>query len=627
MGTENLTINDTIFQQAVSCPLKFVHFRDFPTEKYKSLPFKQRNKLKLRNAVALQFENLKFTSDETKKAELETDLWLKDENVTICGAVIRVDNFLTRIPILEKKKDKFTVVQIHGKLRKRTQLNSIHQSGVNRTTDRYLLKAAYRTEILQQKFPESDIQSRFFFPVKNFRSQSANLFASVSFVTRVDGKIRDELSQLFAEVDATDGVKQVLKSIPKAISHPVFAGKSVSETILMLNTYPNDTANPFDVRIHSGCGNCDFRKTSVNQESGCWERFFGDDVISESAPHIFELIGHGNHEEAEKGHFYQQQVSIDDYYQSFESIQQAGGSTINIQQRRLMQLLKLKEENTPQIWIKPGLTALGNLEFPLHFIDFEASTYAIPMKRGDGPYDPVYFQFSCHTLKRDGSVNHTEWLDDTDSQEHPHSDFVQNLAKIADFGKGTFIQYSPFESQALHTILRDFDRNSMLWEQEIEIIKKLLYSSVHTGNHRFFDLSKLIRDTYYNCYFEDGLSLKQVLSAILKLHQLPEKSLLVDRVQKENDDELFDIFKENKGSNPYKEIQLPGYNIENGSDAMNAYISMKSQRVSKEEKQNIDVIMRKYCALDSYALVIIYRHLYSFLEQVKPGNDLVIFKN
>ncbi len=101
----------------------------------------------------------------------------------------------------------------------------------------------------------------------------------------------------------------------------------------------------------------------------------------------------------------------------------------------------------------------------------------------------------------------------------------------------------------------------------------------------------------------------------------------MDRVQKERDDELFDIFKENRGSNPYEQIQLPGYNIENGSDAMNAYISMKSHRVSKEEKQNINELMRKYCALDSYALVIIYRHLYSFLEQIKSGNDLVIFKN
>jgi hypothetical protein len=43
--------------------------------------------------------------------------------------------------------------------------------------------------------------------------------------------------------------------------------------------------------------------------------------------------------------------------------------------------------------------------FPLHFIDFETSTVALPFTAGRKPYEQVAFQFSHHKYNEDGTID------------------------------------------------------------------------------------------------------------------------------------------------------------------------------------------------------------------------------
>ena len=55
--------------------------------------------------------------------------------------------------------------------------------------------------------------------------------------------------------------------------------------------------------------------------------------------------------------------------------------------------------------------SLGELEFPLYFLDYETFNPAVPLFRGYQPYEHIVFQYSLHKLASpDAEVEHTECL-------------------------------------------------------------------------------------------------------------------------------------------------------------------------------------------------------------------------
>lgn len=616
-------ISDNLFQQGVSCPLKLFHYTNEKNAYRTEIPFKQRNKLRLRDAVAFQYDNVKFTSDNPETAAAETEKWLNEPRVTICGAVIEADDCYTRMPILRKEDDQYSVIQIHGKLRKRSQIKEIREAGKSRSTDLYLLKAAYRVEILKRKFPDAVVRVQFFFPKREFKAKDDNLLQRADPRNITDIKTRDEIRNLLASVEATEGTDQMRSALQESVTHARFLNLSIAEAISELKAYLKQPARDYGVDIHNGCKYCKYR---IKEDGdGCWEEFFDQKKIEQPQFHVFELIGHGNNIEAENGFFYQEEVPVNEAFHTFEAIRMAGGKTITIQQRRILQLLKAKKEPVPKIWAKPGVNVIQTLKFPLHFIDFEAATYALPLKRNGGPYDPVYFQFSCHTLHKNGNINHTEWLDSKPESGYPHRDFLHNLANIKDIYEGTLVQYSPFEGQALNYLYREFGRNSMLHKEELSILDRLRSFQSKGESPRLFDLSKLIREFYFNYFFEGGLGLKSVLNDILKTMKANSVNEQYRVKVYDYEVDLFSGEETGNTPNPYREIQHPEYKIEDGAEAMNAYISMKCKNLSGEETKIIPPLLKRYCALDSYALVVIFKHLEQLTKRMARDEDLIIF--
>ncbi len=619
-------ITDSLFLKTVSCPLKLYHLRHNKRLRKPYLPFKQRNKLQLRDAVALHYQNRKFTSDSVREAESETLTWMKEENVAICGAVVRWEGFLTRIPLLLKSGNTLTIVQIHGKLRKRSHPEVVTPPVHGRTTGGYLLKAAYRMEVLKNAYPGCEYHVELFFPDKRYRAKLDNLLKLVSTTDKycVSLPLQNELSQLFTKLEATAATDHVRMSIPGVISHSSATGESVSDVMKRMRTTDWSQKNPFGVDVHQGCRSCDFRKTGGDEVPGCWYQFFGGSEKKYPEKHLFELIGHGNMDELEHENFFQEDMPVKPYVATFEKLRELNPGPITIQQRRELQILRAHSRKVPQVWVKPGRFGFENLQYPLHFIDFEAATYALPMQRGGKAYNPVYFQFSCHTLYENGEIVHSEWLDEKKADGYPHVEFVRQLGKIESIYRGNLIQYSPFESQALRYLLREMKRNSMVYEEEISILQNLLYEKGETHKHRFFDLSRSVREGYYNKFMDGGIGLKQVLQSIFQL--------------KKNRGELFrghirifdmnldfqQIAEPDAGFDPYSVLQHQVYKIDDGAAAMNAYISLKSNLLSSEESQIIPTLLRRYCAMDSYALIIIYQHLKELLEQEGTLNGIRI---
>jgi hypothetical protein len=89
-------------------------------------------------------------------------------------------------------------------------------------------------------------------------------------------------------------------------------------------------------------------------------------------------------------------------------------------------------------------TFLKNLEYPLHFLDFETFSTAIPMFDGTRPYEQIPFQFSLHVVRKAGDKpEHRKFL--AEDRNDPRPDFMRRL-KSAIEGSGSIVVFNaPFE--------------------------------------------------------------------------------------------------------------------------------------------------------------------------------------
>jgi len=98
---------------------------------------------------------------------------------------------------------------------------------------------------------------------------------------------------------------------------------------------------------------------------------------------------------------------------------------------------------------------LEGLRYPLHFLDFETISPAVPMFDGCRPYTQVPFQFSLHIQKSPGGeVIHLDYL--ADGSGDPRPGFLQALQ--ASLGpEGSIVSYnSSFETSRLRELATQF---------------------------------------------------------------------------------------------------------------------------------------------------------------------------
>ena len=114
---------------------------------------------------------------------------------------------------------------------------------------------------------------------------------------------------------------------------------------------------------------------------------------------------------------------------------------------------------------------LSDLEYPIHFFDFETDNPPVPKFQGLRPYQHFPFQYSCHTWQLNGTVTHHEYLH-TDTSD-PRLPLVESLLDtISD--KGSVVVYSAsFENQRLEDLAEFLPQyanplrsiQSRLWDQ------------------------------------------------------------------------------------------------------------------------------------------------------------------
>ena len=141
-------------------------------------------------------------------------------------------------------------------------------------------------------------------------------------------------------------------------------------------------------------------------------------------------------------------------------------------------------------------TDLNNLKYPLHFFDYETYSSAVPKVDGLGPHDKLTFQVSIHTLTKDGSLTHFEFLLDKMDFSPDLVEGMKNFTGLT----GTFISWHASFEIGRNNDMKDIMPN---YNKYFDYI-----------NTNMFDLEVIFKDDYVDYRFKGSSSLKKVLPII-----------------------------------------------------------------------------------------------------------------
>lgn len=204
---------------------------------------------------------------------------------------------------------------------------------------------------------------------------------------------------------------------------------------------------------------------------------------------------------------------------------------------------------------------LGELQYPLYFLDYETYFPAIPVFDGYRPYQQMVFQYSVHILRTPkGKLEQVSYIHETFND--PAKALTEAL--VRDIGPtGSVIVWNErFEAS----------RNEELGEMLPKHAKAL-----RSINERMYDLMQIVKSgLYVDSRFEESASLKKVLPVMA-----PELS--------------------------YKDLV-----IQEGQTASASWGELTDPATPSKRKKDLKRDMLAYCERDTLAMVVLYQ---KFLEQ------------
>jgi hypothetical protein len=174
--------------------------------------------------------------------------------------------------------------------------------------------------------------------------------------------------------------------------------------------------------------------------------------------------------------------------------------------------------------------ALGELTFPVHFLDFEAIDYALPRFTGTSPWQKIPFQYSLHILREGGAVEHEEYLHHEDTDPRPP--LIESLLDDVESSGSVVVYHDTFERQRLEELREAFPEREAeiqslidrLWDQE-EVFK---WDFIHPDQKGSTSL-KAVLPIFAPELSYDDLDIQHGMAAVVKYAEMLASSDLETR--------------------------------------------------------------------------------------------------
>lgn len=581
---------------------------------------------------------------EYEKACELTQEALKQNNVVIYEAAFLVNGYFIRTDILEKKGDLVRLIEVKAKSFNPTDENTFigKKGGLVSSWKPYLFDLAFQKRVAQIAYP-------------GLRFEAYLMMADKTKKASIDG-----LNQLFrvpADGNPRTGIIKKVSSIEE-IGESVLSEVNVNEIIddILADKYKYYDSLGFEEAMESlkqsyqqeeyfnwptdfsTCKKCEFKtngKESVGEKlSGfeyCFKKQHHWTEAEFNKPNALEIWNYRGKGLMEENRLLLDDLTEDDFKIKVESDKISSG------ERQWIQVEKSRSNDLSLHIEMEGLKAqMDSWQFPLHFIDFETSTVALPFTAKRRPYEQVAFQFSHHVYHENGTIDHqTEFICNTPG-EFPNFIFARALFKALGNDNGTIFRYAPHENTVINTIINQLvDSDEHDAAQLIDFLKSITQSTEKSadkwkGERAMVDLHAIVKDYYYNPYTKGSNSIKDVLPACLNsssfLKAKYSQSIATINLSSKNfpDNHIWLVMEGAKVVNPYKMLpklfekwtveeldemlsEIDG--IADGGAALTAYAKLQYQDMSDKEREEITKGLLKYCELDTLAMVMLYEHL------------------
>jgi hypothetical protein len=617
----NISLSKSDFQLASTCPKKLVYKKQgYPTtndtNEYMEMLAKGGYVVGL--MATLQYPDGVEITGNTKEAIEKTNEYLKQENCVLFEAAIQSGEKLIRVDILQKIGNKINLIEVKAK----SHDTEDDKNKQEKLLAKYIEDVAFQYLVMTEALPEYEINPYLFMPDKSKRT---NIDGLIGWFTVLDSKDDSdkEVEELPAQQKPRFRKPEVLFKYEHDLNRSNYIEilkndgllqlRPVKEKVLQIQDVIRNRANNFirilkdgiqdaDFAINKACKACEFKCDGgiKNGYKECWGS------LADPDPHIFDLYYGGSVTNEDKQPYLDELITLSrtSLYDIVPERLKNKKGEIGVRAQRQMIQLKYTEEDKE--WTSHELDSILNeFTYPLHFIDFETYTGALPFHEGMRPYELIAFQWSCHTIPYKGATPiHSEWIET--EGKFPNFAFAESLMKQIGIS-GTPFMWATHENTVLRTILNQMKifsyTNSALSDWLIGITSD---KSVKREG-RLVDMNDLTKKYYFHPFMKGRTSIKKVLPAIwnnnIYLHQIP---FFKDYSATDFEGGIID---------PYDTLKPDTTQIDEedavagGTEAMRAFQRIRfDDSLNKDQKNEIKRQLLEYCKLDTMAMVIIAHH-------------------
>jgi hypothetical protein len=579
----------------------------------------------------------------------QTNELLTRDNVVIFEAAFLVDDLYIRADILVKEGNNIKLIEVKSKSYDPNDENVFVgvRGGIDSKWKPYLFDIAFQKHVVEKCLPKAIVTPYLFLADKTKIASVDGLNQMFRVTKRGDQrtgveKINDDFSSMGDSVMFLKDMSQVVRDIIED-KHKYYPNLGFHEAVkLFTRLYKNNEYANWPTEF-SKCKKCEFKASESDLINGkmsgfneCFKKLHNWSEEDFNKPNIFNVWDLKDPTLLERNLLFKEQLKPKDI--KYKEV----AGRLSRTERQWLQIEKEREGDFTEYVDIDGLRdEMKKWKFPLHFIDFETSTVALPFYAGRKPYEQIAFQFSHHIYYEDGTVQHAHEYINVKPGEFPNFEFIAKLKEALSSDNGTIFKFAPHENTIVNAIYLQLKSSSEPNKEELmEFIKLISHSTdkspdVWEGDRDMVDLCNVIKHYYYNPYTFGSNSIKQVLPSILKTSAVVRNKfsqpLSEIGISSENFPDSHVWLKEEGGEivSPYKmlpkvfgmdqddlEEKISGIvDINDGGAALTAYGKIQYTNMSDMERGQIATSLLKYCELDTLAMVMIYEHLISLVNE------------
>ncbi|HAT1845511.1 TPA: DUF2779 domain-containing protein [Legionella pneumophila] len=596
-------------------------------------------------------EGIQVENSRNESSQDATRRLLQKDSVTLFEATIQCQKYLVRTDILVKQNNHLKLIEVKAKSIDQKSIGGIEKRNgtINSEWKPYIADVAFQKWVLSKAYPDLLISSYLMLVDKDSLCPTDGLNQKFQLEKDTTGTLKIKILESLSEEDLSVKLLKEINVdhyIEKIWAECDANGLAFKDRFLEFSQlyFNNIKFTPIPKKE---CANCQFKTKPDYKSSGlisgfkeCWQESLHYNDSDFSDPTVLELWNFRKKDECLQSGL----IKLRDFDERHVASNPDGKPGVSGSERQWLQIEKVKN-NDDSVWIdEPGLRAeMHSWTYPLHFIDFETAMLPIPFKKGAHPYQGIAFQFSHHTIDKQGRVTHAGEYLNTDPGIDPSIDFVRSLRSELETDSGTIFRYSNHENTYLNMILRELLALSVPpadKDELVQFIKSITKSPSDsrdkwTGKRCMVDLWELVKRFYYDPATNGSNSIKRVFPAILRRSQF-----LQNKYSQPIYGSSKGIFSKNftnfqwlvteNGTikDPYSLLdpinkEAPNEEIESlfedeflkeGGAATIAYAKLQFTHMSQFERQELRKALLKYCELDTLAMVMIVEAWFDMLE-------------